>query len=225
MTRGAGLEGSKIGKKKLSIFLYLLLVIIAVPIVFYIFVGSASLGKVKSLEEVEPRDVAIVFGAGLTRSGAATAILKDRVETGVQLYFTGKVQKILMTGDNRFENYNEPQAMKDYALGLGVPEEDIVLDYAGRRTYDSCYRAREIFQVKTAILVTQQFHMSRALYLCDTLGLDAVGVAANNREYRQSSYIIWNMREFLARNVALKDIILRPIPVLGEIEPIILEEL
>jgi len=224
MTRGGGLEGSKIGKKKLTNFLYLLLVIIAAPVLIYLFVGSASLGKVKSVDEVEKRSVAIVFGAGLTRSGTATAILKDRVETGAQLYFAGKVQKVLMTGDNSYENYNEPRAMKDYALELGVPESDIVLDYAGRRTYDSCYRAKEIFLVNNAILVTQPFHMSRALFLCDGLGLDAVGVAANNREYRQSSYIIWNIREFLARNVALKDMILRPTPVLGEIEPIILEE-
>lgn len=224
MTRGAGQEGFNIGKRKLNNFLNFLLILVGIPFLIYLYVDLASLGKVKNLKEVEPRDVAIVFGAGLTYTGGPTAILKDRVETGAQLYFEGKVKKVLMTGDNSYMEYNEPKAMKDYALELGIPEEDIVLDYAGRRTYDSCYRAKVIFQVRTAILVTQKFHMGRALYLCEGLGLDAVGVEANNRVYRQSSYIIWNIREFLARSAAVKDLILKPVPVLGEIEPIVLEE-
>src|SRR5260221_2047315 len=103
---------------------------------------------------VPAQKVAIVFGAGLTRSGEATPILKDRVETAAKLYFAGKVEKLLMSGDNRFLNYNEPEAMRQYALALGVPNADIVLDYAGRRTYDTCYRAKAIFGVKDAIVVT-----------------------------------------------------------------------
>jgi len=79
-----------------------------------------------------------------------------------------------MSGDNRFVEYNEPEAMRQVALSLGVPDQDIVLDYAGRRTYDSCYRAKEIFGVREAILVTQKFHLARALFLCNALGLDGV---------------------------------------------------
>ena len=93
-----------------------------------------------------------------------------------------------MSGDNRFIDYNEPGAMQAFALELGIPEEDIVLDYAGRRTYDTCYRAGEIFQLETAILVTQEFHLPRALYICNVLDIKAVGVSADVRTYRDSDY-------------------------------------
>lgn len=204
--------------------LVIVIAMVALPIIAYLYVGAFSIGKIETVESVPARDVAIVFGAGLTRSGTPTAVLRDRVETGAALYFDGKVKKLLMTGDNRFEEYNEPQAMKDYALELGVPEADIVLDYAGRRTYDSCYRAKAIFRVSSAILVTQKFHIGRALYLCNQLELDAVGVVANNRVYLRRTLMIWNVREFLARNGAVWDIIRQPLPVLGEIEPIFTEE-
>ena len=173
---------------------------------------------------VPPRSVAIVFGAGLTRSGEATPILKDRVQTAARLYFAGKAQKLLMTGDNRFVNYNEPEAMRQYALSLGVPDQDIVLDYAGRRTYDSCYRAKAIFGIEKAILVTQQFHLPRALYLCNVLGVDGVGVAASNYNYRRASLLYWNMRELAATVTAMLDVhVTRPLPVLGQPEPIFAE--
>lgn len=165
--------------------------------------------------------VAIVFGAGLTRGGYPTAILRDRVETAAQLYFAGKVDKLLMSGDNRFDNYNEPGAMREYALSLGVPDEAIVLDYAGRRTYDTCYRARAVFGVDSALLVTQKFHLPRALFLCNALGLKASGVEANNRDYRPFSLFIWNLREQFATVGAFVDVyVSRPVPVLGEPEPI-----
>ena len=169
---------------------------------------------------VPTRRVAIVFGAGLWRDGSPTPILQDRVETGARLYFAGKVEKLLMTGDNSLVEYNEPEAMRQYAIKLGVPDSDIVLDYAGRRTYDSCYRAKEIFRVQTAILVTQQFHLARALFLCNALGLDGVGVEANNLSYRKSSLLFWNLRELPATLTAFADVITRPLPILGDPEPI-----
>jgi SanA protein len=148
-------------------------------------------------------------------------VLRDRVATAARLYFAGKVEKLLMSGDNRFLDYNEPGAMEGYALDLGVPQEDIVLDYAGRRTYDTCYRARDIFGLDSAILVTQSFHLPRALYVCNQLGLPAVGVPADQREYRESSILYWNLRETVATLVALWEVhISRPIPVLGDPEPI-----
>ena len=135
--------------------------------------------------------MAIVFGAGITADGRPMPALADRVWTAVELYNAGKVEKLLMTGDNRFVDYNEPQAMKEYALARGVSDEDIVLDYAGRRTYDSCYRARHIFGVREAVLITQHFHLDRALYICDKLGIDAVGVAADRRPYAAIRYWWW----------------------------------
>jgi len=109
--------------------------------------------------------------------------------------------------------------MKSFALELGLPEEAIVLDYAGRRTYDTCYRAGEIFQLDQAILVTQKFHLSRALYTCNALGLESVGVEADLRPYRDEGF--WNIREIPASLIAFIQVHLtRPEPVLGEKEPI-----
>ena len=180
-----------------------------------------TLGRLYSVEEAPEKRVAIVFGAGLWRDGTPGLVLRDRVETAADLYFAGKVEKLLMSGDNRFVYYNEPEAMRQYALKLGVPDEAIVLDYAGRRTYDTCYRASAIFGVSEAILVTQRFHLARALYTCNQLGVPAVGVAASRYRYRRSSMVYWQMRETGATLAALWDVhIARPLPVLGNPEPI-----
>ena len=174
-----------------------------------------------AISTVPSQRVAIVFGAGLTRSGEATPILKDRVETAANLYFARKAEKLLMSGDNRFVDYNEPEAMRQYALALGVPDNDIVLDYAGRRTYDTCFRAKAIFGVTEAILVTQKFHLPRAVFLCNILGVNGTGVAADNFTYRKRSLLYWNLREFPATIAAFADVITRPLPVLGKPESIL----
>ena len=175
--------------------------------------------RIYAVDTAPQRSVAIVFGAGYWPGGRLSDILADRVDTAVELYQAGKVRKLLMTGDNRTVDYNEPGRMLDYALALGVPREDIVLDYAGRRTYDSCYRARHIFMVADAILVTQSYHLDRALFTADSLGLDVVGVAADRRDYSLVSAYWW--REVLATARAWWDVrIARPLPVLGEQLPI-----
>jgi SanA protein len=177
--------------------------------------------KVHSLESVPADRVAIVFGAGLRRDGRPTTVLRDRVETAAQLFFDGNVEKLLMSGDNRVVDYNEPEAMRQHARNLGVPDEAIVLDYAGRRTYDTCFRAKAIFGVETAILVTQKFHLSRALFTCNALGLKAVGVEANNYYFLKRSRLYWNVREQFATLGAFWDVyVKKPLPVLGEPEPI-----
>jgi SanA protein len=168
--------------------------------------------------------IAIVFGAGLMRNGQPTLILKDRVKTAAQLYLDGKVQKLLMSGDNRAVNYNEPEAMRQYAVSLGVPNDAMILDYAGRRTYDTCYRAQAIFGIDSALLVTQQFHLPRALFLCNMLGVQAAGVTANNYGYWPPLMWIWNIREQLATVGAFWDVYVeKPLPVLGKPEPIFSE--
>jgi SanA protein len=127
----------------------------------------------------------------------------------------------LMSGDNSDLYYNEPGAMRGYALELGVPDEAIVLDYAGRRTYDTCFRARAIFGLQDAILVTQAFHLPRALYVCNALGLPSVGVPADQRLYQNRSLLYWNLREVPATLVALWEVhFSRPEPILGKPEPI-----
>lgn len=164
--------------------------------------------------------VAIIFGAGLRYDGTPTAMLRDRVSTGADLYFGGQVEKLLLSGDNRFLEYNEPEAMRQYALYLGVPDEAIVLDYAGRRTYDTCYRARAIFGVDSALLVTQRFHLPRALFLCNMLGMETLGVETTNC-YWTGSPFIWDVREQFATIAAFRDLYVRtPSLVLGKPEPI-----
>lgn len=177
--------------------------------------------RIYTVENTPPARVAIVFGAGLQYDGTPTPVLRDRVATAAQLYFAGKVQKLLLSGDNRFVDYNEPGAMREFAISLGVPEEDIVLDYAGRRTYDTCYRAKAIFGVDNAILVTQNFHLTRAILTCNLLGLSSIGVSADLRLYNSRSMRYWQLRELLATSVAfLESGITHPLPVLGEPEPI-----
>jgi SanA protein len=185
------------------------------------WVERRTAGRVyESVEQVPGRPVALVLGAGLWPDGSLTPILADRVLTAVELYRAGKVEKLLCSGDNRFVDYNEPQAMKDYAVRLGVPAGDVVLDYAGRRTYDSCFRARAIFGVEEAVVVTQRFHTARAVYTCEKLGLDAVAVRADRRVY-SAERVVWMTREYLALLLAWWDVNVRhPIPVLGEREPI-----
>lgn len=183
--------------------------------------GLYARPKIFTAVDVPYRRVAIVFGAGLWRNGTATPVLIDRVTAAANLYLAGKVEVLLMSGDNRFVDYNEPAVMRTMAISLGVPEDAIVLDYAGRRTYDTCYRAQAIFGVNEAILVTQTFHLPRAIYLCGHLGVNPVGVDADLRVYRKSSVLYWNIRELLATTAALWDVnISHPIPVLGDKEPI-----
>ena len=189
-----------------------------------VITSAYSLNRIYQKESAPASRLAIVFGAGLRRDGTPTAILRDRVETAADLYFRGKVEKILMSGDNRFEYYNEPEAMRQYALSLGVPDTAIAMDFAGRRTYDTCYRAKAIFGANEALLVTQKFHLPRALFLCNALGLDAYGIEANNNRYRRLSLMIWNFREQIATIGAFVDVyVSNPLPVLGVPEPLFVE--
>src|SRR5215510_9149767 len=200
--------------------MFVLITGILILILGRLVTGVYAWKKTYDESDVPPRRVAIVFGAGLWNDGSATPILQDRVETAAQLYFAGKVEKLLMSGDNRFVNYNEPEAMRQYALKLNVPDDVIVLDYAGRRTYDTCYRAKAIFGVNEAILVTQPFHLPRAVFLCNIFGVDGLGVEARNRVYLKRSLLIWNLRELFATLTGFADALTRPLPVLGKPEPI-----
>jgi SanA protein len=174
-----------------------------------------------SLSEMPVRPVALVFGAGVWPNGALSLILRERMDAAIELYEAGRVQKLLLSGDNRIETYNEPAGMLAYALDAGVPREDIVLDYAGRRTYDTCYRARDIFGVSMVTLVTQGYHLPRALTTCRGLGIDAIGYRANRYEHQGYYLILYRLREIPALWLAWWDLnIARPIPVLGDPLPI-----
>ncbi len=181
------------------------------------FVLAKTRSMIFSVENVPAKRVTIVFGGGLNRNGTLTPEIASRVGTAADLYFAGKTEKLLMSGDNRFVYYNEPAAMRKYAMQLGVPDTAITLDYAGRRTYDTCYRASYIFKLEEVILVTQQYHLPRSLYTCAHLGIKVVGVPAS----RTYTYAYGNSREFLAVIAMLWDVhVSHPLPVLGKPEPI-----
>jgi vancomycin permeability regulator SanA len=155
--------------------------------------------------------VAIVFGAGIQPNGEPSPMLADRVDAAVALYQMGKVQRILMTGDNGREDYNVVAAMKRYAVRKGVPAERVNLDYAGFRTYDSCYRAKVVFGVTKAVLVTQGYHLPRALYLANSFGIDAVGLKAGYDWYGGQYFFL--ARESAALFVTFYEAnVTRPLP-------------
>jgi SanA protein len=212
-------------KKIAKMLFHMLLILIPAAVLIFglprLYTQLYAQPKTYPLDNAPGARVAIVFGAGLHRDGSPTPVLQDRVTAAARLYFSGRVEKVLMSGDNRYVDYNEPLAMYEYALELGIPKKDIVLDYAGRRTYDTCYRARDIFGVKDAILVTQAFHLPRALFICNQLGVSASGVSADLRQYTRTALSVWELREIPATLVALWEVwITHPLPVLGEPEPI-----
>jgi vancomycin permeability regulator SanA len=187
---------------------------VLVPVTFLLTTYSHRYGTVA---DVPARHVAIVLGAKVTANGTLSPILKDRVDGSVALFRAGKVQKLLMTGDNGSVNYDEVTAMKNYALTQDVPAEAIVLDYAGFSTYDSCYRAKAIFGVTSAVIVTQKFHAPRAVALCRSRGIDAVAYSLPDLAKYPDQKLLY-VREYLAQFLADIDLIRQPTPVLGKFE-------
>lgn len=157
------------------------------------------------IKEIPTSEVGIVFGAGVKKNGQPSDVLKDRLKTAAELYKTGKIRKILVSGDNRFENYSEPDAMYAYLIeNLEIPKENVVRDFAGRRTFDTCKRAKEIFGVEAAILITQEYHLPRALFTCNELGIESVGLSATRQPYVLDKY--FKLRELAAVYKAFVDV-------------------
>jgi SanA protein len=197
----------------------LMLLVGLLPLIWRTVVKAYYQRQIYAIEAAPPHRVALVFGAAVYGNGRLSPVLRDRVETAVQLYENGLVQKIIMSGDNQTLDYDEPSAMVAYAIARGVPPEDVQPDYGGRRTYDTCYRARDIFQVEEVVLVTQHFHLPRALFTCQALGLPSIGVAADFRVYRGARW--YAIRETGATMMALWDVIRQvPPPVLGDPLPL-----
>jgi len=190
--------------------------------VAYVHISTRS-QRYTELERVPPARVALVFGAGLRPDGRPSRMLADRVRAAATLYEAGRVKKLLLTGDNSSVAYNEVVAMQRYALELGVPATDMTLDYAGFSTYESCYRARSIFGVEQAVLVTQDYHLPRAVYTCRALGIDAAGLATPDwGAYHPALITRYTAREMLATLNALVQVHLtHPLPTfLGPFEGI-----
>ncbi|WP_248961402.1 SanA/YdcF family protein [Sphaerisporangium perillae] len=164
--------------------------------------------------EVPAAPVGLVLGAGLYRDSSPTAMLADRLDIAAELYRAGKVRALLLSGDNSRVGYDEPSAMRDYLVAHGVPADVQVLDYAGFDTWDSCVRARDVFGVRRLIVVTQNFHLPRAVALCRTAGLSAFGVGDDSAATLPAQTSIYAVREFAATAKGFLDsVVLRSAPV------------
>ena len=164
-------------------------------------------------------DCILVLGCGVYANGQPSAMLADRLKRSVALYEEGAAPKLLMSGDHGQASYDEVNVMKQYALDAGVPSADVFMDHAGFSTYESLYRARDIFGAKKIIIVTQKYHLHRALHIANALGLEAYGVSADYRSY--SGQFVRDIREILARNKDFVTSITKPKPTyLGEAIPV-----
>ncbi len=183
------------------VFLILLVIIVlALP---RLILSLRYANHIHTLKSAPVMRTAVVFGAGLRRDGQPTTVLADRVTTAAALYHQGKVSRILMSGTVRGSGYDEPSAMRSLALKIGVPADDILVDSGGNRTLYTCLRARQIFGVEQALLISQRFHLPRALVICDASGVSAVGVAADLHPYRFQFF--WELREIPATLRAIWD--------------------
>ncbi len=214
----------KLLDKKWKILLWLLvsILLLGLLIIFGInaYVKYSTKGQILSSndDKIQNADCVVVLGAGIW-GDEPSPMLKDRIQTAVELYQKGIVSKIIMSGDHGRADYNEVKVMKRYAIEQGVPSEDIFMDHAGFSTYDSIYRAKEIFSGKKIIIVTQRYHLYRALYIANQLGLEAYGVAADKRTYSKQMYR--ELREVLARNKDFVKSIIKPKPkYLGDVIPV-----
>ena len=176
--------------------------------------------EIKNLQNTESGyDCILILGAGVHEDGKPSLMLKDRLERGIELYKAGVSEKIIVSGDHGSVGYDEVNVMKDYLIAAGIPSENIFMDHAGFSTYESIYRARDIFCVKSMVIVTQKYHLYRALYIADCFELDAVGVPAAEIRYYGQTYR--DARELLARAKDWIYTVIRPLPTyLGEKIPV-----
>lgn len=209
----------------MAILITLLLACLAGPLLASSWILYRARPQICSPQEVLPAQTAIVLGAYVyNNKGALSPVLQDRVDSAIALYDAGKVDSLLMSGDHGQDDYDEVNAMRIYAEKKGVPRGKIFLDHAGFNTYQSMVRARKVFQVETAVVVTNRFHLDRAVFLASSQGMRVQGVVADKRSYADD----YELREFLARCKAFLDVyLLRPrpkylgpaIPITGEATP------
>ncbi len=210
------------GAKKLALWLFLLILISVIGVVaINAYVKNTVRDRIITPEDASylDADCIIVLGAGVRDDGSPSHMLEDRLLRGIEIYSLGASDKMLMSGDHGRAEYDEVNTMKAFAIARGVPSENIFMDHAGFSTYETMYRARDIFGAKKVIVITQEYHLYRALYIANALGLDAYGVSADLRTYAGQEY--FNLREMIARVKDLFTVIINPEPTyLGDAIPI-----
>ena len=201
-----------------------IVVVLGCVVIFAVNAGVKAVGKSRLLTVDEAAklggvDCIIVLGCQVRADGSLSDMLHDRLARGVEVYHVGASGKLLMSGDHGRTNYDEVGAMKRFAVENEVPSEDVFMDHAGFSTYETIYRAKEIFQAKKVVIVTQEYHLYRAIYIAEQLGLDAYGVSADLRSYR--GQVKRDLREVLARCKDFGMCIFKPEPTyLGEVIPV-----
>lgn len=184
------------------VLMALLVVVVAVVLVF---VGTNAAAILSSRDDIVDAqeaasfdaDAIIVLGASVLPDGTPSGILRDRLDDGIALYFAGAAPKLIMSGDNGTESYNECWAMKRYAIAQGVPSEDIFCDHAGFSTYETMYRARNVFGAERVVIATQTYHLYRAIYDAQGVGMEAIGVPSDYGDY--ANQLWYDVREIFAR--------------------------
>lgn len=223
------IETNEKTKKKMSRlkkgFLFLLILfILGMSASFFIntYMKVSTSDRMISAEEavlLDHVDCILILGAGVTENGTPTNMLEDRLSQGIELYELGVSDRILMSGDHGRLDYDEVNVMKQFAMAAGVPSAHIFMDHAGFSTYESIYRARDIFEADRIIIVTQDYHLYRALYIAEKLGLDAYGVASNPRQYHGQN--LRDIREVMARIKDFFNCMIQPEPTfLGDAIPV-----
>lgn len=230
------MEKKKKYKKRIGIIIVVILVVaVSIPFIINEYViqtaKAAIIKEVRSDQEVSvaedeglrlkelKADCILVLGAGLKPDGTPNSMLEDRLIVALALYQDGVAPKLLLSGDHGQKNYDEVNAMKKYMLDHGVPSEDIFLDHAGFSTYESMYRAKDIFEINTVIVVTQKYHQYRSLYIAKKLGYQAYGVSSDPGTYGGQEFR--EVREIVARNKDFLKLLIKPAPTyLGEAIPI-----
>ena len=208
-------------KRVLHLCLRLLVILVLLVLIPNFLVKLSSRTLIVTPEKAADleADCILVLGAGLQPDGKPSPMLSERIRTGVALYKAGASARLLMSGDHGTKGHDEVNAMKDAALAAGVPSEAVFMDHAGFSTYDSMYRARDIFGAKKLVVVTQEYHLPRALWIARRMGLEAVGVACDTQRY--SGQLYRELRELLARDKDFVKCLKMPEPrVLGEAIPL-----
>jgi len=195
--------------KRLKKIVFILLGLACIPIVFLVVSNRVIVKTTKSqiytdVNSIPANDIGLVLGTSKYTVGGINLYFKYRIESAAQLYFSGKIKHIIVSGDNHVHGYNEPAQMKEALIELGVPANKITCDYAGLRTLDSVVRLKKIFMTSRATIISQKFHLQRALYIAKYYNMDAVGYCSKDvgEKYGRST----NIRELFARSKAIIDL-------------------
>lgn len=198
-------------RKKVLMFIIIFIIVIILLILginfFVVFSTKNNIITEESAKDLKGMDCILILGAGVW-GDKPSPMLEDRLVQGISLYNNGVAPKIIMSGDHGTEEYDEVNIMKQFAIDKGVPSEDIFMDHAGFSSYDSIYRAKEIFGAKKILIVTQKYHLYRALYIADKLEIEAYGVGSDPRKY--SGQALREIREIFARDKDFVKCIFKP---------------